>query len=46
MENYKLAVGKFCPHCGKTLYVETETDYPYFCEDCDENFYEFEVETA
>ena len=47
MENYKLAVGKFCPHCGKPLYFETdpELDYPYVCLDCDENFYEIEVET-
>ena len=47
MENYKLAEGTFCPHCGKPLYFETdpELDYPYVCLDCDENFYEIEVET-
>lgn len=43
--NYKIADGKFCPHCGKPLYFETdpELDYPYVCLDCDENFYEVEV---
>lgn len=26
--------------------LNTEVDYPYFCPQCDENFYEFEVEEA
>lgn len=45
MENYKIADRKFCPHCGNGLYIETdpELDYPYFCAECDENFYEIEV---
>lgn len=37
---------KFCPRCGAPLCIELETtqdDYPYYCEDCDENFFEFEA---
>lgn len=39
---------KFCPHCGGPIYAETELeiDYPYVCRECDENFFEFEVETV
>ena len=42
---YKKALGKTCPKCGKPLYIEhnEEIDYPYFCPDCDENFYGREV---
>lgn len=43
---YKKAPGKICPKCGKTLYIEhnEEIDYPFFCPECEENFYEFEVQ--
>lgn len=38
---------KFCPHCGGPLYHEkynnTRDHYPYFCPECDENFFETEV---
>lgn len=39
---------KFCPHCGGPIYAETELkiDYPYVCRECDENFFEFEVQTV
>lgn len=37
-----------CPKCGGKLFHEpftaTEDHYPYFCPECDENFFEFEVE--
>ena len=34
-----------CPHCGKPLFAEhhKDIDYPYYCPECDENFYGFEV---
>lgn len=33
-----------CPRCGSKLEEETEIiDYKYFCPECDENFYEFEL---
>lgn len=36
---------KLCPRCHKPLRLETEMDidYMYVCDNCDENFYEFEV---
>ena len=38
---------KFCPHCGGPLYHEkydnTRDHYPYFCPECDENFFEIEA---
>lgn len=38
---------KLCPHCGGPLYHEkydnTMDHYPYFCPECDENFFEFEA---
>ena len=42
---YQKAPGKTCPKCGKPLYIEhnEDIDYPYFCPDCDEIFYAFEV---
>ena len=46
-EVYRKAENKACPYCGNSLYHEhysrTEEHYPYFCPECDENF--FEVET-
>lgn len=43
---YKIAKGKVCPRCGGQLCVEHEDDidYPYFCPECDENFYDCELE--
>lgn len=35
-----------CPRCGSPLCIElneTRDGYPYFCEKCDENFFENEV---
>lgn len=40
---YDVAEGKLCPRCGSKLYKETILDYPYYCHECDENFYEFEI---
>ena len=37
---------KFCPRCGTSLHIElkeTEGNYPYYCEVCDENFFDFET---
>lgn len=39
-----LHTDKLCPRCGHDLFKETkDTDYPYVCLDCYENFYGFEV---
>ena len=37
--------GKECPKCGGIICQEKAegVDYPYFCPNCDENFYEFET---
>lgn len=42
---YQIAEGKFCPRCGEQLCVEhhPELDYPYYCPQCDENFYNIEI---
>ena len=33
-----------CPRCGGILYTQTEYgDYSYQCDNCDEDFYDFEV---
>lgn len=38
---------KVCKHCGGSLchehYNNTRDHYPYFCPECDENFFEFEA---
>ena len=43
---YQRAEDKVCPRCGNPLYVEhhDEIDYPYYCPDCQENFYNFEAQ--
>ena len=43
---YQIAEGKFCPRCGNPLCIEhnDEIDYPFFCPECDENFYGIEVQ--
>lgn len=43
---YQYANEKVCPRCGNPLFIEhhEETDYPYFCPWCDENFFNIEVE--
>lgn len=43
---YQIAEDKVCPRCGNPLCIEhnDEIDYPYFCPDCDENFYGIEVQ--
>lgn len=42
---YQIAEGKVCPKCGGQLCVEhdEEIEYPYYCPECDENFYDCEV---
>lgn len=42
---YRIAEGKTCPKCGGQLCIEhmEGIDYPYYCPECDENFYECEV---
>lgn len=39
-----------CPRCGKPLSKEepqvTLQEYPWYCSDCDENFFDFEILTA
>lgn len=37
---------KVCPKCSQPLYVSDLITYPYVCFECDENFYEIEVETT
>ena len=37
---------RFCPRCGSPLLIElekTEDNYSYYCEHCDENFFEAEA---
>lgn len=43
---YQIAEGKVCPRCGGPLCVEhdEDVDYPYYCPECDENFYDCEVQ--
>lgn len=43
---YQLADGKVCPRCGNPLCTEhrDHIDYPFYCPDCQENFYNIEVE--
>lgn len=42
---YQLADNKTCPRCGGPLCKEhrDHIDYPYYCPDCYENFYEIET---
>ena len=42
---YQKALGKVCPKCGKPLYLDNvkESVYPYFCPECGDHFYVFEV---
>lgn len=46
MEVYRKS-DKVCKHCGGPLYHEhydnTRDHYPYFCPECDENFFEVEA---
>lgn len=36
----------FCPHCGKMVIPSSLEDYTFYCEDCDEDFYSFEVKSS
>ena len=42
---YQVEDGKVCPRCGNPLCVEhhDHIDYPYYCPDCQENFYNVEL---
>ena len=44
-EHMRAKTNKKCPKCSSKLYEETveEIDYPYVCLNCDENFYNFEI---
>ena len=35
---------KVCKRCGTPIEIETKLDYLYYCPECDENMYGFEVE--
>ena len=35
-----------CNRCGTQVQKELELDYPYYCPECDENMYRFEVHLA
>lgn len=43
---YQMAEGKTCPKCGGPLCLEhmEGIGYPYYCPECDENFYDCEVQ--
>lgn len=34
---------RHCPRCGKRLVLSEVGDYAWYCPDCDEDFYEIEV---
>jgi len=38
---------KYCKRCGYKVIKEKckDIDYPYYCPNCDENMYSFEVES-
>ena len=40
-------MNKYCRRCGSKVEIETEKSicYPYYCPDCDENMFNFEVGT-
>lgn len=40
----RLSTDKKCPKCGKTLYLSDIEDYSYMCTECQENYYDIEVE--
>ena len=42
---YQVEDGKVCPRCGNPLCIEhhDHIDYPYYCPDCQENFYNVEL---
>lgn len=33
-----------CPHCGRPMFYSDLENYDYVCTECDENFYDCEVE--
>ncbi len=41
MENIKEIM--ICNKCRSEVREEKELDYPYYCKNCDENMYSFEV---
>ena len=38
-----LQTNAYCKNCNSCLLISDNIDYSYLCEECDENFYEFEV---
>lgn len=42
-ERNELKVDDNCPNCNNNLLISDLIDYDYLCNDCDENFYSFEV---
>lgn len=40
----KYGIDKKCFRCGSQLLISDLKDYKYLCINCDENFYEFEIE--
>ena len=39
-----LITEKRCPHCGRPLLLSDLEQYDYVCSECDENFFECEVD--
>jgi len=41
----KIKTNKYCKRCGSMVEIEKCKDihYPYYCPNCDENMYSFEV---
>lgn len=43
-EHIDLQLGTKCPDCDDNLYISDLADYSYLCQNCDKNFYDFEVD--
>ena len=42
-KNFIPVVKHFCFKCDSKLAKEKELDYPFFCEECEENMFAFEA---
>jgi len=40
---YEKCPGIICSRCGAMLFTSGIPEYDYYCDSCDEDFYEFEV---